>query len=100
MSTEVKIAYADVEAQLADIKNAAALLNPQAAPPITGNTLDVVTKLTELSARLEQILKRYQTVLLDNCKTTEGSIAFMRESDEKVSSIMQSTLSGPMKVTP
>ncbi|WP_342514986.1 YwqI/YxiC family protein [Sporosarcina sp. FSL K6-1522] len=100
MATEVKIVYADVEAQLADMNKAAESLKPEAEKAITGNTLDVVTKLTELSTQLEQLLERYQKVLLANCQTTTNSIEFMRESDEKISSVMQCTVSGPMKVTP
>ncbi len=99
MSTEVKIVYADVESKVGDMTNAATVLNPKAEPPITGNTLDVVTKLTELSAKLETLLTRYQTVLLANSATTTNSVQFMSESDEKVASVMQSTLPGMKQVT-
>ncbi len=95
MSTEVKIVYADVESTIGDMTNAATVLNSKAEPPITGNTLDVVTKLTELSAKLETLLTRYQTVLLANSVTTTNSVKFMSESDEKVASVMQCTVDGP-----
>ncbi|TQR21292.1 YwqI/YxiC family protein [Psychrobacillus vulpis] len=100
MSTEVKIVYADVETQLTEMTNALASLNPKAEPPITGNTMDVVTKLTELSSNLEQLLTKYQTVLNTNIRTTISSVEFMKESDEKISNVMQSTASGPRKVIP
>ncbi len=99
MTTEVKIVYADVESKISDMSNATTLLNPKAEPPITGNTLDVVTKLTELSTKLETLLTSYQTVLLANSVTTTNSMKFMSESDEKVASVMQCTLPGTKQVT-
>ncbi|MBO0589179.1 YwqI/YxiC family protein [Sporosarcina sp. E16_8] len=99
MSTEVKIIYADVESKIGDMTNATTLLGPKAEPPITGNTLDVVTKLTELSTKLDTLLTSYQKVLLANSVTTTNSVQFMRESDEKVASVMEGTLSGPKMVT-
>ena len=98
MSTEVKIVYADVEEQVGEMSSAAESLNPQAEPPITGNMLDVVTKLTELFTKKEQLLIRYQTVLKENIVTTENSVEFMRESDEKISSAINSAVPGPRKV--
>ena len=98
MSTEVKIVYADVESATGDMTSAATSLKPTAEPPITGNTLDVVTKLTELSSMLETLLTKYQTVLQANIATTTKSVQFMRESDENVASVMQSTLPGAKKV--
>ncbi|CAM3229745.1 YwqI/YxiC family protein [Filibacter tadaridae] len=99
MSTEVKIVYADVENKVGDITNAAELLNPKVEPPIPGNTLDVVSKLTELSMKLETLLTNYQRVLLANTEMTTNSVIFMRESDDKVASAMQETLAGPRKVS-
>ncbi|NYF23596.1 YwqI/YxiC family protein [Sporosarcina sp. JAI121] len=99
MTTEVKIVYADVESKTSDMTNATTALNSKAEPPITGNTLDVVTKLTELSTKLETLLTRYQTVLQANIATTTNSVQFMRESDDKVASAMQCTLPGSKKVS-
>lgn len=99
MSTEVKIVYADVESKIAEMTLATTSLKPTAEPPITGNTLDVVTKLTELSTKLETLLTNYQRVLQANIATTTNSVQFMSESDETVASGMQNTLSGPKKVT-
>lgn len=89
MSTEVKIIYADVESATGEMTLAATSLKPTAEPPITGNILDVVTKLTELSINLETILTNYQRVLQANIATTTSSVQFMSESDEKVASGMQ-----------
>ena len=100
MSTEVKIVYADVENQLAEMTNATEMLNPKAEPPITGNTLDVVTKLTELSTKLEQLLTKYQGVVITNIQTTTSSVEFMKATDEEISSVMQCTIDGPQKVAP
>ena len=99
MSTEVKIVYADVENQLTEITNAKDSLNPKSEPPIIGNTLDVVTRLTILSTQLEQLLTKFQTVLSTNVQTTTSSVAFMKESDEKISSAMQCTIPGPKQVS-
>ena len=98
MSTEVKIIYADVESATGEMTLAATSLKPTAEPPITGNTLDVVTKLTELSTKLETVLTKFQTVLQANITTTTKSVQFMSESDEEVASGMQCTLPGTKKV--
>ena len=95
MSIEIKMVYADVENQLMEMTSKIEAMSPKAEPPISGNTMDVVTKLTELSSKLEQLLTKYQTLLLMNSKTTKGSVEFMRESDEKISSVIQSAVSGP-----
>lgn len=99
MSVEVKIVYADVESQLTEITNAKESLNPKSEPAITGNTLDVVSRLTILSTQLEQLLIKYQTVLSTNLQTTASSIVFMKESDEKISSAMQCTIPGTKQVS-
>ena len=99
MSTEVKIVYADVENQLTEITNSQDSLNPKAEPPITGNTLDVVSRLTTLSTQLEQLLTKFQTVLSTNVQTTTNSVSFMKESDEQISSVMQCTISGLKQVS-
>jgi hypothetical protein len=98
MSNEVKIVYGDVENQLGDMKIAANSLKPSAEAPITGNTLDVVTKLTELSTLLEALLTKYQTVLTTNITTTSNSVAFIQETDENISTAMQCVAPGS-KVT-
>lgn len=89
MSNEVKIVYEDVENQLVEMKTAANSLKPTAEASITGNTLDVVTKLTELSTLLETLLTKYQTVLTTNITTTSTSVAFIKETDENISTAMQ-----------
>lgn len=98
MSSEVKIVYEDVENQLGDMKTAANSLKPTAEAPITGNTLDVVTKLTELSTLLETLLIKYQSVLTTNITTTSNSVAFIKETDENISTAMQCVAPGS-KVT-
>jgi len=100
MSTEVKIVYADVEMQLGEMTNANESLNPKAEPPITGNTMDVVTKLTDLSTKLEQLLTKYQSVLNTNIMTTTSSVEFMNETDQKISTAMQGTINGPQRLAP
>lgn len=99
MSTEVKIVYADVEMQLGEMTSATESLNPKAEPPITGNTMDVVTKLTELSTKLEQLLTKYQTVMNTNIQTTTSSVEFMNETDQKISTAMQCTVEGSQTVS-
>ncbi|MFJ7932761.1 YwqI/YxiC family protein [Sporosarcina sp. NPDC096371] len=98
MSQEVKIVYADVENQLSEMNQAGESLDTKAETPITGNTMDSVTKLTELSSQLEQLLTSYQMALFKNVKTTENSVAFMRESDAKISAAINSVGPGPRRV--
>ena len=98
MSNEVKIVYADVEEQLAVIENATSSLKPTAELPIEGNTLDVVTKLNELSIQLEQILTSYQMVLQNNIQTTRNSVQYMKEQDQRISTNINGTVSGPRRL--
>lgn len=93
MSNEVKVVYADVEEQLGVMENAASALKPTAEPPIEGNTLDVVTKLNELSLQLEQILTNYQAVLQNNIQTTENSVQYLKEQDHRISTTINSAAS-------
>ncbi|KXH78557.1 YwqI/YxiC family protein [Sporosarcina sp. HYO08] len=94
MSTEIKVIYADVESQLGEMKSAVEALNPKAELPITGNVLDVVTKLTTLSTQLETLLTKYQEVVQQNIQTTENSVQFLRESDEEIGSGIGRAVSG------
>lgn len=98
MSTEVKMVYADVESQLDEMRSATNALDPKAEAPITGNTMDVVTKLTEQLIKLEGLLIRDQKLLLDNNNTTRNSVEFMRKSDEKISSAIESAAPGPRRL--
>lgn len=93
MSNEVKVVYADVEEQLGVMENAASTLKPTAEPPIEGNTLDVVTKLNELSLQLEQILTSYQAVLQNNIQTTENSVQYLKEQDQRISTTINGAAS-------
>lgn len=83
--SEVKIELGVVEGQLLTMTHATNALNPMAEQPITGNRLDVVTHLTELSTRLEQLLALYQSILINNIATTQRSVEYMQEADELVS---------------
>ena len=93
MSNEVKVVYADVEEQMGVMENAASTLKPTAEPPIEGNTLDVVTKLNELSLQLEQILTSYQAVLQNNIQTTENSVQYLKEQDQRISTTINGAAS-------
>lgn len=85
MSEEIKIVYADVENQLEQMTASNEALNPTKEAPIEGNVLDVVNKLNELSVNLETLLIKYQQLLGDNILTTKDSVAFMKETDENIS---------------
>lgn len=93
MSTEVKVVYADVEEQLGVMENAASTLKPKAESPIEGNMLDVVTKLNELSLQLEQVLTSYQAVLQNNIQTTENSVQYLKEQDQRISTTINGAAS-------
>lgn len=93
MSNEVKVVYADVEEQLGVMENAASTLKPKAEPPIEGNMLDVVTKLNELSLQLEQVLTSYQAVLQNNIQTTENSVQYLKEQDQRISTTINGAAS-------
>ena len=95
--TEVKMVYGDVRAQIDDLESKASALQPAAPEPISGNVLDVADKLNELMKRLEQVLTRYQTVLQENIRTTNGSVDFMEETDEKISTAIHGSGPQPMR---
>lgn len=86
--SEIKMVYGEIEAQLRVMKQACDNLKPQAANPITGNRLDVAEKLTDIGIKLESLLVKYQSVLSENIKSTEGSVDFMRNTDHQLSGTM------------
>lgn len=87
--TEIKMVYGEIEAQLSVMKQSCDTLKPQAADPITGNTLDVAEKLADIGKRLETLLVNYQSVLSQNISSTEGAVEFMRNTDHQLSGTMQ-----------
>ena len=60
-------------------------LDSNAAAEVTGNVLDVATKLDSMAKELEHVLETYQTLLLNNIKTSKNSVQYMKEQDEKLS---------------
>ena len=55
--------------------------------------LDVVTKLNELSLQLEQVLTSYQAVLQNNIQTTENSVQYLKEQDQRISTTINGAAS-------
>ncbi len=85
MTNEIKMIYAEAEAQLSLMETETNALDPKAAAEITGNVLDVATKLNSVAKELENVLTTYQTLLLNNIKTSKSSVQYMKEQDEKIS---------------
>ena len=92
---EIKMKYADVEAQIDQMNNAGSSLDPSKPEPISGNTLNVVDKLTNLSDELEGLLLHYQEILASNNQTTAASVQSMKETDELISTGITSSINGP-----
>jgi len=93
--TEIKMKYAEVEAQIDLMKTAGSSLDPTKPEPITGNTLNVVDKLTSLTEELEGVLFHYQEILASNNQTTTSSVQSMKDADELISSGIHSSFHGP-----
>lgn len=85
MTTEIKMIYVEAEEQLGVMETEANGLNPKAEPEITGNVLEVATKLNSVAKELETLLTTYQTLLLDNVQASKNSVQYMKEQDEKIS---------------
>ena len=85
MTNEIKMIYAEAEAQLSLMETETNALDPKAAAEVTGNVLDVATKLNSVAKELENVLTTYQTLLLNNIKTSKNSVQYMKEQDEKIS---------------
>ena len=85
MTNEIKMIYAEAEAQLSLMETETNALDPKAAAEVTGNVLDVATKLNSVAKELENVLTTYQTLLLNNIKTSKNSLQYMKEQDEKIS---------------
>ncbi|MBP3039678.1 YwqI/YxiC family protein [Bacillaceae bacterium Marseille-Q3522] len=95
---EIKLGYEEVNYQLSEIKNAVQSLQVHAEPPILENQLDVAAKLAELTRRLEQLLRKYQSVLLKNLQSTGDAVESLRELDEKISHSIRSSKPGPARL--
>ncbi|MBS2967609.1 YwqI/YxiC family protein [Metabacillus sp. KIGAM252] len=96
MSSEIKIVYGEAEQGLQSISIAAKAFKPSAEDPISGNTLDVVTELTDLSSRLEKLLVTYHSILIQNVETTRQCIAYMKNADDTASTTIRR--SGPLEM--
>ena len=85
MTNEIKMIYAEAEKQLSLMETETNALDPKVAAEVTGNVLDVATKLDSMAKELEHVLATYQTLLLNNIKTSKNSVQYMKEQDEKLS---------------
>lgn len=99
MTTEIKMIYAEAEEQLGVMETEANALNPEAKPEITGNALDVATKLNSVAKDLETLLTTYQTLLLKNVQTSKKSVQYMKEQDEKISAAINGAVLNKPYVT-
>ena len=82
---EIKMIYVEAETQLSLMETEANALAPNAAAEVTGNVLDVAAKLDSGAKELEHVLATYQTLLLNNIKTSKNSVQYMKEQDGKIS---------------
>lgn len=99
MTNEIKMIYAQVEDQLGVMEAKANTLNPKAEPEVTGNVLDVATKLNSVAKELEYLLTAYQTLLLNNVQASKKSVQYMKEQDEKISTAINGALLNKPYVT-
>ncbi|KGR83942.1 DUF5344 family protein [Lysinibacillus odysseyi] len=99
MTTEIKMIYAEAEEQLGVMETEANALNPKAEPEITGNVLEVATKLNSVAKELENLLTTYQTLLLNNVQTSKNSVQYMKEQDEKISAAINGAVLNKPYVT-
>lgn len=99
MTTEIKMIYAEAEEQLGVMETEANALNPKADPDITGNVLEVATKLNSVAKELENLLTTYQTLLLNNVQTSKNSVQYMKEQDEKISAAINGAVLNKPYVT-
>ena len=88
MTNEIMMIYVEAEAQLSVMETEMNALDPKAAAEITGNVLDVAAKLDSMAKELEHVLETYQTLLLNNIKTSKNSVQYMKEQDEKLSAVI------------
>lgn len=86
MSVEVKWKYSEIDKALIQIKEKTEQL--QTTFPTTigeRNVLDVINRLNELGASLEQLLLQYKAFLLRSEKATNEAVQQWIETDERIS---------------
>ena len=74
MTNEIKIIYAEAEAQLSAMETESNALDPKAAVEVTGNVLDVATKLDSVAKELEHVFVTYRALLMNNIETSKSSV--------------------------
>ena len=74
MTNEIKMIYAEAEAQLSVMETETNTLDPKAAVEVTGNVLDVATKLDSVAKELEHVFAIYRALLLNNIKTSKNAV--------------------------
>ena len=92
MTNEIKMIYAQAEEQLSLMEREANACDPKVAAEVTGNVLDVATKLNSVAKELENVLTAYQTLLLNNIQASKNSVQYMKEQDEKISAAINGAI--------
>ncbi|MBA4538803.1 YwqI/YxiC family protein [Bacillus aquiflavi] len=90
MSDEIKVVYAEVEKELAELRTAIIAVQTSIASSIQA-CQDMITaeKVNKLNESLQQILKRYQKILLNNESMANKAIQKLREVDETLAAGMR-----------
>ncbi|MED4452844.1 DUF5344 family protein [Metabacillus fastidiosus] len=92
MGQELKVRYADVEVTVSKIDSRIGALQPNLGKEVSGGSkLDVVTKLNELNALLEEVGEVYKQILQENNQAVRKTLQELKETDTELSSRIQSS---------
>ena len=85
--SEIKVAQTPIEQSLGNLKQSAQALEPSFAKDMKGdNVLDMVEKLNEMNHSLEEVLRLYQELLIQNEASTKQAVETIKQTDEQVAS--------------
>jgi hypothetical protein len=87
LGEELKIRYSAVEQAVTNIDNATGSLDTELpTDAASGNQLDVVERINELSHQLREIRDLYKEILAKNNQSVKQSLISMEEADHQLSS--------------
>lgn len=87
MVNEIKVVHGEIEQSLAKVKSSTESLRSDLPKNIgKENSLEVVTKLTELNQMMEQMIDHYKQLLIRNEELTRQAVQDMAQADRDLSS--------------
>jgi len=87
MGNEIKVQSEVVREALAELKSSVQALETNFAKTIDGNNkLEIVDQMNNIKQRYDELLTKYEALLLQNIEETDKAVGTYEETDQSVAS--------------